>query len=164
MSDNAVSVPDSPPAVTIDGPSAELRIPFGTTLVFMGRAFDAEDFGLPETTLRWESDRDGSLGTGAELTIDTLTIGTHEVSLSATDSGRNESIATVFVTIVEGPGPVVRDASIERELLVLLGVEVADEDDDGVELWLIIAGASAAVILILAVMFLLLRRRTRGAG
>ena len=58
---------------------------------FNGTAYDFKDGELNETSLSWTSSLDGSLGTGEKVNV-TLSIGTHTITLTATDSESNEAI------------------------------------------------------------------------
>jgi hypothetical protein len=86
-----------PPVVTITAPAAGVTLPFGTPTAFVGTAFDQPDGDL-SSALKWTSDRDGALGTGAAFTR-TLSAGTHVITASATDSGGKTTKGTVSVTV-----------------------------------------------------------------
>ena len=53
----------------------------------------------------WTSDRDGEIGTGASISISNLSVGSHKVTASVTDSGGLSGSSFVDLTITE-PGPV----------------------------------------------------------
>lgn len=91
------------PTVTITGPASGSTYTAGQRVTFAGSATDPEDGALSGTALAWSSNRDGALGTGGTLEINTLSVGTHTVTLRATDSGARSSEATVSVTVNSVP-------------------------------------------------------------
>ena len=71
--------------VSITAPPDGSSFPEGTSIGFTGTANDAED-GELSASLGWSSSIDGSLGTGDSLQA-TLSVGTHTITASVTDSG-----------------------------------------------------------------------------
>ena len=98
-SDGAFTVVPKPPQVTIESPRQGARFLPGDVVVFSGYAYDPEDGPLPPSALSWASDRDGPLGTGSALELDTLSFGKHAITLTATDSDSQTSTATANVVI-----------------------------------------------------------------
>jgi hypothetical protein len=98
----AASGGDQPPVVTIETPSASTVVGEGTALTFRGRAVDPEE-GDVSASLRWTSSLDGPLGSGSSLTR-TLSLGTHTITASGTDSGLRRGSASIAVTITRFPG------------------------------------------------------------
>lgn len=92
-------VQNNVPAVTIARPASGAQFSQGTTIVFEGTATDAEDGDLGGAALSWASDLDGALGTGAMLSTPDLQLGTHTISLTATDSKNGAGTSTVVITI-----------------------------------------------------------------
>ncbi|MFN8493919.1 MAG: Ig-like domain-containing protein [Caldilineaceae bacterium] len=72
----------------------------GQLLLLQALAHDPEDGMLNDKQFRWRSDRDGLLGTGAELTLHNLTPGVHQITLIATDSQGITSTTTFTVTVM----------------------------------------------------------------
>ena len=68
---------------------------------FTGTAFDAEDGVLPDSTCIWYSNIDGEIGRGKNIVLDILTLGTHNITLEATDSDNKKSSATVQIKLVD---------------------------------------------------------------
>jgi hypothetical protein len=56
---------------------------------------------LPDEALVWSSDRQGMLGTGSSLPLNTLQPGLHLIKLTATDSKGHASVLTIGVFIGE---------------------------------------------------------------
>ncbi|MFZ4438977.1 MAG: PKD domain-containing protein [Syntrophales bacterium] len=72
---------------------------FGSDLLLVGDAFDPQDEWLPDEKLKWTSSISGDLGSGAELIVSNLAIGTHTITLTATNSAGLSSSATVSVQV-----------------------------------------------------------------
>ena len=83
--------------ITLPLPGAE--VVYGVPLYLAGGAYDLEDGLLVDDALAWRSDRDGELGTGAPLST-TLTVGAHNLTLTATDSDAMTASATVSITVL----------------------------------------------------------------
>ncbi|OGQ95467.1 MAG: hypothetical protein A2284_17495 [Deltaproteobacteria bacterium RIFOXYA12_FULL_61_11] len=130
---------DSSPQVTILNPPWGARVVQGEAVNLSGQAWDPEDGMLSGLSLWWTSDLDGALGSGADLTLDTLDLGLHLISLFARDSLGNEASASLNLEIVdyldEVP-PVVTITSPAEPLAVTQGDAVllagqAVDDVDG---------------------------------
>ncbi len=84
--DQAITIPNQPPVPIISNPAnGAYSIP-GSLVVLQGSAMDMEDGTLPAGSLVWSSDRQGELGIGSSLALNTLEPGTHIITLTATDS------------------------------------------------------------------------------
>lgn len=94
---------DKPPIVSILAPDGGALHQAGDRVALVGTAYDLEDGVLADNALRWVSDRDGEIGRGSRLDVSSLSIGTHEVKLQATDSVGRVSEEVVVVTIEPRP-------------------------------------------------------------
>ncbi len=94
------------PTLTITSPANGNSFEAGTAVTFSGAANDLEDGDL-SASISWTSDQNGALGTGASLSIATLSVGTHTITASVTDSGGLTTTATVTVTITAVPVDIV---------------------------------------------------------
>lgn len=74
------------PSASISGPEDEANFDDGTSVTFTGSADDPEDGALTGSSLVWESDVDGEIGTGESVSTSGLSVGHHIVTLTATDS------------------------------------------------------------------------------
>jgi cysteine-rich repeat protein len=95
-----VGCPPSP--VTILTPSDGDHFEVGDEITFTGSAIDFQDGELDEDSLIWISSIDVEIGTGTEFAREYLTEGTHEITLTATNSLGETGTATITITIGEG--------------------------------------------------------------
>ncbi len=95
------------PTVTITAPADGSSFDEGTSVTFSGFASDAEDGDLT-SSLVWNSDLDGQIGTGGSFSTSTLSVGTHTITASVTDSGGLSGSDSITVTInsVGGGDPI----------------------------------------------------------
>ena len=94
------------PIALINAPAAGATFPPGENLLFEGDGFDPEDGSLPDGSLTWASDRDGTLGSGRTLERSDLRAGKHTITLTAVDSQGN--LATISITLnIRRPGSAV---------------------------------------------------------
>ncbi len=87
------------PTATITSPSTGSSYEAGDTISFAGTANDPEDGALSGSSLVWQSSLDGAMGTGASLSYASLTVGLHQVTLTAVDSGGLSGSDTIEVTV-----------------------------------------------------------------
>jgi subtilisin family serine protease len=88
------------PVVDITAPVSGTSVEDGTAITFAATATDAEDGDL-SADITWASSLDGALGTGASVTA-TLSVGTHTIIASATDSGSLTGSDSITVTVTDG--------------------------------------------------------------
>jgi len=86
-----------PPTATITSPPAGATFAQGASIAFRGSATDPEDGTLTGASLVWTSSIAGQIGTGTSFTR-TLPVGTHTITLTATDS--HGAMGTDSVTII----------------------------------------------------------------
>ena len=101
VSDAFFSVPNHPPQVYILSP-AENSMYVADQLVFLeADVDDIEDVSLSGSNILWNSDVDGSLGTGETLVFKAtnLTEGEHLITATATDSGGLGASASVRIRV-----------------------------------------------------------------
>ena len=89
---------NGPPTVTITAPTSGANFDEGANVTFTGTASDAEDGNLT-ASLAWTSSLDGSIGTGGSFSRTDLSIGTHTINASVTDSGGLTGEDQITVTI-----------------------------------------------------------------
>ena len=119
---NAVfTVANNPPFVAISDPDS-VRLFVGNQLVFFeALSFDPEDGNLSDPALAWSSNLDGPLGIGDSFSLaaSALSVGTHVITVTATDGAGAQATDTTTIRIAtQAAGP-----------LVDLGVEISDQVD-----------------------------------
>ena len=113
---------NTPPSVSISAPAAGASFVEGTAIQFTGSATDAQQGDLT-SSLAWSSSRDGAIGTGGSFTNSTLSVGTHTITASVTDSGGLTGSATRTITVTSGGGGGVQT----------LDIPIASGNDDAEE-------------------------------
>jgi hypothetical protein len=103
---SATSVPFTvprklPSSVAITNPPAGYAQASADPVQLIGGAFDPDDGFLTGNSLSWKSDIQGVLGTGSPLSVN-LNPGTHNITLTATDSDGNSVSASLSVLIGGG--------------------------------------------------------------
>jgi hypothetical protein len=97
------TVPNKAPKITSISPVSGTTYVAGQIISFEASAQDPEDGQLPDGNLQWSSSIDGVIGTGALLQLDTLSIGTHLITLTAADSLGAQSVTTLIVVVSAEP-------------------------------------------------------------
>jgi PKD repeat protein len=92
------------PTVQITSPPTGSHFTVGSTVALRGTAQDPEDGVLTGSRLTWQSSLGGTLGQGASLDVASLTEGTHQLTLTAMDSGGRAASASI--QLVMDPAPV----------------------------------------------------------
>lgn len=92
------------PVVQILAPADGSSFNDGDTINFVASAIDAEDGDLGYD-INWSSDLDGNFGTGDDISV-TLSLGTHVITASVTDSGGFAGSESVGVIVNSGPNTV----------------------------------------------------------
>ena len=88
------------PTAEIVQPSEDVIIATAQTLGLTGEASDPDIGRMDGEQVEWLSNLDGSLGTGAELSVTGLGVGTHTITLRADDGEGGVATDTVGVTVV----------------------------------------------------------------
>ena len=102
-----------PPTVTITNPADMSEFDVGADVVFSGSAVDKDLNVIDGADLEWSSDVDGVLGTGTDLTVNTLSEGDHTITLTATDGDGVDGTASITVTV----NPVIAAVSFANDIL-----------------------------------------------
>ena len=160
VSDAVSNVPNGPPFAAIYAPADGAAFPQGALVILEGNATDREDGAITGSALSWKSDLDGQLGAGPERHVRDRSLGTHRITLSATDSDGSTGERTVTLDITsEGARELPSDEEMQRAVALLTnGLE---DDGGGGSLLLIIGGAVAAAIVLAGVGWYARSRRLR---
>ena len=97
-SDALFTVATKGPQASISTPEDNANVEQDVPIWFQGSAYDLEDGNLGDDALVWRSDLDGELGTGDAI-LTSLSLGQHQITLSATDSDGNISSSEINVTV-----------------------------------------------------------------
>ena len=119
---------NSAPVVDISAPSSGSSFVEGAQIAFNGSATDVED-GALTSSIRWTSDIDGLLGTGNPVSSSALSVGTHTISASVTDSGDPNGVPLTGVDNV-----VLSIVSSGNGTPFALDVQVSSASDDAEEI------------------------------
>ncbi len=93
---------NSPPTVSIAAPSSGSVSTQGDSVSFSASASDAEDGSL-SASIVWTSSLDGVIGSGASFSTSSLSVGTHSVTASVSDSGGLNASDAVTITVESAP-------------------------------------------------------------
>ncbi|MEQ1851989.1 MAG: LamG-like jellyroll fold domain-containing protein, partial [Chthoniobacteraceae bacterium] len=107
-------VPNTAPVVTITAPANGASFANGTAITFTGSAIDALQGNL-SAGLAWSSSINGAIGTGASISVSSLSPGTHTITASRTDAGGLTGTATITVTVVAAAPPVTTNLVLHLE-------------------------------------------------
>ena len=99
---DGLTVPGSPPRALIQSPADGFETNLGSTVTLRGTAQDREDGRLEGNALEWNSDLDGTLGTGSVVDVpaSTLSQGVHTITLRATDSDGQTDETSITIEMV----------------------------------------------------------------
>jgi hypothetical protein len=100
------------PVASISAPAAGASVVAGSAVTFAGSGTDPEDGTLAGSALAWTSSRDGAIGTGTSFSRSTLSVGTHTITLTATDS--KLAVGTASRTLTVTAAPPVNQAPVAR--------------------------------------------------
>ncbi|TQV88636.1 GEVED domain-containing protein [Aliikangiella coralliicola] len=127
---------NSTPTVNISTPAQSSTYHLGENIQFNASAQDEED-GNIDPSISWSSDVDGHFGTGAQISITSLSLGEHVITAAATDSVGAINTATVQLSVTEVPDakPVVNilspanNAEFLTSDLIEFTAEASDQED-----------------------------------
>jgi len=96
-------IPNQPPTAKITLPNDGDSFAEGYAIVFMGSAVDSEDGVLTDSSLVWASSLDGQIGMGTDFSNSYLSVGSHSIVLTATDSGNKQASDSITVIVNQTP-------------------------------------------------------------
>ncbi len=99
-------VPTKPPQARIIIPRDGVQVAAGQMVTFIGRGYDIEDGTLAaDASFVWTSSLAGPLGTGRQLTVQSLNPGDHTVTLTVTDSEGKTADDSIVVHVIAAEPP-----------------------------------------------------------
>ncbi|MCG8455995.1 MAG: Ig-like domain-containing protein, partial [Holophagales bacterium] len=99
-------VANTPPSVSITSPAAGSSSVEGESVSFAATATDAEDGDLA-ASLVWSSDLDGQIGAGATFATTALSVGSHNITASASDSSGAPASDAIPLIVTPNTPPIV---------------------------------------------------------
>ena len=90
---------NQPPTATITSPANNASFVQGSSVTFTGSGNDPETGALTGASLVWTSNVSGQIGTGTSFSTNTLPVGTHTITLTATDPQNATGTATRTIVI-----------------------------------------------------------------
>ena len=97
------TVPNHAPIVAITAPDDGVTVTISQTLSLEATAYDIDTGTMDEGQLQWSSNADGLLGNGEQLSVVSLSEGTHTITFRADDGESGVATDTVQVNVVSGP-------------------------------------------------------------
>ena len=128
------------PTADISAPSTDVSFNIGETITFQGSGTDYKANPILASNLRWSVDSEEGvsiLGTGTEVSIDTLSQGEHIITLTATDNQGRSGAAHLLITVgasysapvVTITSPIDGDSILAGGTLSLIGTATEFDDD-----------------------------------
>lgn len=128
-----IATPQHMPEVAISAPVSGAVITGGQNFVLSATGYDIEDGSLPKSAFAWTSSLNGALGTGDHILLSgtNLIAGTHQITVTATDSSGSSVTATTRVTISRTNSiPVAIDDSADIKIRESVFIDVLANDTD----------------------------------
>jgi hypothetical protein len=101
--DTTTPARNKPPVALITSPTEGQSFTEHDSVHFAGSGTDNEDGALAGGSLVWVSDKDGHLGTGTSFGRDDLSVNTHIVTLTTTDSAGDSDSASTTIHVNAAP-------------------------------------------------------------
>ncbi len=129
-----ITIGNTDPTAQIDFPATDSTFSTGEYINFVGSGTDEEDISLPGTSLSWISNKDGVIGNGTSLTLNNLTEGMHEITLTVVDSQGSINSDTITLVIGNTPptatitSPEDQEVFADTDTITFLGSGTDNED------------------------------------
>lgn len=92
------------PSVQITSPGNGATVSLGSRVSFQANANDAQDGNL-NSSIHWTSNLNGAIGTGGSFSTTSLSLGSHTITASVTDSGGMTTASSISLQVVPNQGP-----------------------------------------------------------
>lgn len=96
-----IVIPPHNPQISIVTPANNTTTINGPVVVLQALAQDFEEGNLPNHRVNWVSSLNGNLGTGLQKTVTNLSIGTHIITATATDTLGATASAAINITVLQ---------------------------------------------------------------
>lgn len=93
------------PRTEVLTPDSGMSFPRGATVILHSSGWDLEDKALGGAAISWSSDLDGTIGTGRLLSVADLSVGTHVLTVTATDSSGMTGSDSTTISVTDRPLP-----------------------------------------------------------
>ncbi len=87
------------PQLLIQQPNSFDSFAYGKPISMQVNINDYEDHLIPDVAVSWKSNLDGDIGRGKSLKLDSLSAGTHKITVTAKDSEGLETSASTTISI-----------------------------------------------------------------
>lgn len=125
---------DQVPVVTITAPANGSSSSQGAAVNFSGSAIDNED-GNISGSLSWTSSRDGVIGSGASFSTTSLSVGTHSITASVTDSASHNASASISMTVTGSNANPVAEFSTSLNQMTASFTDLSTDSDGSISAW-----------------------------
>ena len=124
------------PTISITAPT-QTSFDDGTNITFTASVSDDRDTSS-QITVTWSSDKDGTIGTGQTVSTSSLSLGSHTITATGTDTGNLSNSDTLDIQIVDNiaPNPPVITTSTTLTNTASFTVSGTAEADSTVELFI----------------------------
>jgi hypothetical protein len=93
------AIPTHAPSLRLSSPPDGTAVDQYVPLLLDATAMDLEDGELDGPAIAWTSDRDGALGAGSWIVLESLSVGEHVVTVTSTDADGQTTSLDVHVTV-----------------------------------------------------------------
>jgi len=134
-----------PPVVAITSPGNGSSSTVGQSVTLIATGTDTED-GNISGNISWTSNRDGAIGSGGTVSTSALTVGSHTITASVTDSGGLLGSASITITVnpvVTNTAPTAGNQTVSTNEDTPLLVTLSGVDAEQCELQFVVVSGPA---------------------
>ena len=133
VSDAVFSMADKPPISFIHSPENQTVFGFGQEVILEGGMHDPQGAPVDGQRIIWSSNLDGDIGNGENLTLNSLSMGTHTITVRATNEAGLTGHSEPLEIVIQSNQPPQAFASVSGLSLVneAISFECYGQDPDG---------------------------------